>query len=262
MRTLSVLVHAAAKTGKSTLGSTAPTPILVLDAEGGWRFIEEAGFRSGVKLRKRDWDPATGPPPGYDGTWDVCVVTVREWLTLTQVYNWLVQVPHSFASLIFDSITEAQRRLKANLRGTEGMRIQDWGDLLVHMDKLIRDMRDLVLMPGTSLQVVMFIAETRQDGKTGKWVPYMQGQISISLPYWMDVVGYLYPEQEQGLDANGQPTSEKVLKLLVAQHPQFEAGERVQGRLGDVVREPHVGRMLSQIFGDQVAEGHTTGGKS
>lgn len=246
MTTLSLLVHAHAKTGKSTLGSTAPLPILVLDAEGGWRFIKEAGFRTGITLRKIDWDPLTASPPAYDGTWDVCVVTVRQWQTLTEAYNRLVREPHSFRSLVFDSITEAQRRLKANLRGTDQMRIQDWGDLLVFMDRLIRDMRDLVLLPNSPLQLVMFIAETRQNG-SGKWVPYMQGQIGISLPYWVDVVGYLYPEQELGPD--GQ-TSVRVLKLLVAQHPQFEAGERVQGRLGDVVREPHIQSMIGTIFGD------------
>ena len=41
---LSVLIHAAAKVGKSTLSSTAPPPILVLDVEGSWKFIREAGF--------------------------------------------------------------------------------------------------------------------------------------------------------------------------------------------------------------------------
>lgn len=249
--TFSILVHASAKTGKSTLGSTSPTPILVLDAEGGWRFIKEAGFRTKVELRKTWWDPLTGPPPRHDGSWDVCVVNIREWADLTRAYHWLTQAPHDFRSVIFDSITEAQRKLKANLRGTEQMRIQDWGDILVHMDKLIRDIRDLTLVKN-SVQVVMFIAETRQNA-SGKWVPYMQGQISISLPYWMDVVGYLYSKAK--VDGNGQATGEKQLELLVAQHPQFEAGERVQGALGDVVVEPHVGRMLTAIFGETADAG-------
>lgn len=245
-RSLSFLVHAPSKTGKSTLSSTAPLPLLVFDAEGGWRFIDEIGYRSGHKLRKIAWNPMQEPPPRHDGTWDVCVVSVNQWQTLTQGYMWLTQAPHDFKSLVLDSITEAQRRLKANLKGTEAMKIQDWGNLLVHMDKLVRDMRDLVLLPNTPMQVVMFIAETRQNS-AGKWVPYMQGQIGISLPYFMDVVGYLYPEQEVG--ANGQPT-EKVLKLLVAQHAQFEAGERVQGRLGDVVTNPNIMTMLDSIFGE------------
>lgn len=240
--TLSILVHAPPKVGKSTLSSTAPHPLLVLDAEGGWRFIAEAGFRSGVKLRKITWDPNQGPPPKHDDSWDACVVTVRNWQTLQNAYVWLTQAPHDFRSLVLDSITEVQRRCKENLRGTEQMRIQDWGDLLTRMDSLIRGFRDLILLPG-NVRCVIFIAETRED--KGKWRPYMQGQISISLPYWMDLVGYLYVEAEP--DAEGQATR-PVRKLLVGPHPQFESGERVQGVLGDVVREPHLAHMIQTIF--------------
>lgn len=249
--TLSLLVHAASKTGKSTLSSTAPLPMCVLDAEGGWRFIKEAGFKSGVPLRKIGWNPAQGPPPRHDGTWDVVVVSVNEWQTLTQAYQWLLQAPHDFKTLTFDSITEAQRRLKKNLVGTEQMKIQNWGTLLVLMDDLIRGMRDLVLMPGTPLQVVMFIAETKM--RDGKWRPHMQGQIADALPYFMDIVGYLYREPVPVMNANGQPSGEtrKVMRLLVSQDlvPTIEAGERVQGALGDVVTNPSITEMLTAIFG-------------
>jgi hypothetical protein len=255
MSTLSALVHAASKAGKSTLTSTAPLPICVLDAEGGWRFIREAGFRTGVPLRKITWDPVRdAAPPRWDGTWDVCVVTVTRWETLTKAYVGFTQYPHDFRSLVLDSITESQRRLKRNLRGMEQMRIQDWGDLLTQMDQLIRDMRDLVLIPGTPLRLVMFVAETKM--KDGKWRPQMQGQIGDSLPYWMDIVGYLYRDTKTGpdgkpvLDANGQPVG-KTLKMLIGQdvHPQIEAGERVQGVLGDIVVEPHLTEMMKTIYG-------------
>lgn len=252
LSTLSILVHGASKTGKSTLSSTAPTPILVIDCEGGWKFIRRAGFNSTKSLRKIIWDPnKTLQPPRHDGTWDVCVVQGNQWRTLTNVYAGLTQAPHDFRSLIFDSITEGQRRLKNNLRGIEQMRIQDWGELLTHMDKLIRDMRDLVLIPNTSLRVVMFIAETAM--KNGKWRPQMQGQIGDALPYWMDIVGYLYREAELGPD--GQPT-EKVLKMLIGQNiaPTIEAGERVQGILGDIVSKPNISEMFTTIFGDEVQQ--------
>lgn len=242
---LSLLVHAGTKTGKSTLSSTAPLPICVLDAEGGWRFIRKAGF-DGKPLRKKHWNPALGPPPSYDGTWDVCIVTVTQWETLTQVYAWLTQSPHDFRSLVLDSITEMQRRLKANLRGTEQMRIQDWGDLLTRMDALIRGFRDLTIVPTNNIDVVVFIAETEE--KNGKWRPAMQGQISRSAPYWMDVIGYLYVEPT--LDKDGQATG-KVRKLLVTPHPQIEAGERVQGVLGDVITDPNVLTMYDTIFNDE-----------
>lgn len=249
--TLSILVHGASKTGKSTLSSTAPPPICVLDAEGGWKFIRHAGFNTGIPLRKITWNPdQTLQPPRHDGTWDVCVVTVNRWQTLTNAYVGLTQAQHDFQSLVFDSITEAQRRLKANIRGMDQMRIQDWGELLTHMDKLIRDMRDLVLLPNTQLRVVMFIAETAM--KDGKWRPQMQGQIGGSLPYWMDIVGYLYREAE--LNQDGQPMK-KVLKMLIGQDivPNIEAGERVQGILGDIVRDPNISHMMHTLFGETVS---------
>lgn len=226
----------------------------VLDAEGGWRFISEAGFKTGKPLRKTMWNPAQGPPPRYDGTWDVAIVSVNNWTTLTQAYTWLVQAPHDFRSLTFDSITEAQRRLKKNLVGTEQMKIQHWGQLLVQMDDLIRGMRDLVLMPNTTLQVVTFIAETAK--RDDKWRPTMQGQIRDSLPYFMDVVGYLYRDPVPVLNGNGQPTGEvnKIMKMLISQDlvPSIEAGERVQGLLGDVITEPNISKMLTDIFGEHV----------
>lgn len=257
--TLSLLVHAPSKQGKSTLGSTMPPPICVFDIEGSWRFIRRAGFctpdahmKEGCTcppLRTKMWDPNREAPPRYDGTWEICRVMVNEWRTLTNAYLHLTQSPHDFRSLSFDSITEAQRRLKGSLRGLEQMRQQDWGDLLVHMDKLVRDMRDLVLLPNT-LQVVMFVAETKFVNN--KWRPYMQGAIGDALPYWLDVVGYLYTDYEQ--DAQGQPTV-KVKKLWVSDHQLFEAGERVQGALGDVVVRPNITTMLSTIFGDDSPNG-------
>src|SRR5262249_51937620 len=128
-RLLSVLVHARSKAGKSTLSSTLPGPMLVIDAEGGWKFIDTIGFR-GKPLRKVFWDPMKEMPPREDGTWDVCLVTIRDWQTLAKTFQMLTQAPHDFVSIVIDSITEIQRRCKANLVGTEQMKIQDWGTLL------------------------------------------------------------------------------------------------------------------------------------
>src|SRR5690606_26908540 len=130
-------------------------------------------------------------PPVYDGTWDIAVVTTRQWCDFQQTAQWLASGQHSFASIVVDSITEIQRRLKKNLVGTEQMKMQDWGALLTTMDDVIRGLRDLTVDPYNPARVTMFIAETRQGGD-GKWRPYMQGQIAISLPYWVDICGYLY----------------------------------------------------------------------
>lgn len=234
---MSILVHAGSKLGKSTLSGTAPKPILVLDAEGSWRFIP---------VRQVHWDPETGPPPEYDGTWDACVVSVQRWETVENVYRWITQYQTPFVSVVVDSITELQRRLKQNLVGTEAMKIQDWGVLLAKMDDKIRGYRDLTLIPQINVRCVVFIAETRQRHNDNKWVPFMQGQIGVALPYWMDLVGYMYPDFEY--DENGQPSRE-VRRLWISPHPEYEAGERVQGRLGQflTIQKPPVGVSGSDI---------------
>lgn len=246
MRSLSILVHSFSKTGKSTLGATAPLPIVAFDAEGGTKFLPGSPFLAqmyGRPFRIIPWNPAEAPPL-YDGTWDMAVVTVTSWQDLVNAMQWLVQGTHHFTSLVVDSITEIQRRLKKNLVGTESMKMQAWGDLLTIMDDTIRSLRDLTISPYNPIRVAVFIAETRQN-QAGKWVPSMQGQIATALPYWMDCVGWLYVEHD--LDAQGQPTV-PVRKLLVAQHPQFEAGERVQGLVGPIISDPRIYSILETIY--------------
>lgn len=244
-RSLSLLVHADSKVGKSTLAATCPFPICMFDAEGGTKFLAGSNVltaRLGRPMVFIPWDPM-GPPPLYDGTWDAAVVTIRSWNDMSLASQWLVQGQHHFTSIVVDSITEIQRRAKQNLKGTEAMQIQDWGSLLTIMDSVIRGLRDLTIDPYNSVRVAMFIAETRQTD--GKWRPYMQGQIGTSLPYWVDVCGYLYVNMAQ--DAAGQYTIPER-QLLVGPHPLYEAGERVQGLIGPVISQPDVYRMLEAIY--------------
>lgn len=244
---LSLLIHADSKVGKTTLAATAPLPILALDAEGGWNFMGNSPYLASVygrNLRIVQWDPCIGPPPKYDGTWEICVAIIQRWQSLECAYNWLVTGQHDFRSLVVDSISEIQRRCKANIIApTEMMQQQHWGLLLTAMDTIIRGMRDMKDDLRNPLEVIVFIAETRMSD--GKWRPYLQGQITTALPYWMDCVGFLYIDNE--IDANGQPVR-KVRKLLVTPHPMYEAGERLQGVLGDTVAEPNITMMLRKIY--------------
>lgn len=245
---LSFLLHAPAKVGKTTLSTTCPPPICVLDAEGGWRFVRTAGFKTETKLRRTEWNPLEGPPPRYDGTWDYCHVLISEWRTLTSAYDWLRHVrDHDFKSIILDSITESQRKLKENLRGTDQMRIQDWGSLLTHMDIMIRGMRDLPLIPKPNpVEMVMFIAET--EFKNNSWRPAMQGQIGNTLPYWVDICGYLYTANVK--NEEGQPTGDTEKRLLIGQgvNESIISGERVQGALPTIINNPNVSNMMKSIF--------------
>lgn len=235
---LSMLIHGPSKAGKSTLCFTGPFPLCVLDAEGSTKFIKTAGFRAEQKIRKITWDPNTEAPPRHDGTWDVCVVNVMDWMTMKAAYNHLKISPHDFQALSLDSITEIQRKCKRNIKAGP-FQIQDWGRLLDEMDDLIRGFRDLTLLNNT-LRVVLFIAETEKHAQSKKWTPNMQGSIQKSLPYWVDICGFAF----QDTDAGGV----KQLKLLVTNHPEYEAGERVQGRLPDIVVEPNITQILNTVY--------------
>jgi hypothetical protein len=237
LETLSLLIHGDSKVGKTTLAATSPVPILVLDAEGGWKFLA---------VRRVEWDPMATAPPVNDGTWDVCHVTIRDWNTVLRVGQWLQSGQHQFRSLILDSITEMQRRLMTNLVGSEQMKRDDWGKLLREMDKVIRDMRDLTQHPTNPIQVVVFISETRDNKAGTKKVPTMQGQISDSLPYWVDICGYLFVQDVQ--DANGQATGQQARRLWTRPNANYEAGERVQGRLPMIVDYPNVTQMLYDVY--------------
>lgn len=237
------LIHADSKEGKSTLTSTAPPPHLVLDAEGSWKFIDQFGYRSGRPLRKINWNPMTTAIPQWDGAWDVCRVHVDSWQTMQQTYLHLTQSNHQFVSLTVDSITEAQRRCKANIRtGSPQMDQQKWGQLLDAMDALIRGFRDLTLLPNT-LRCVTFIAETVM--KDGKWRPYMQGQIRDTLPYFVDGCGYLFTEMRPDGD---QQVKVKRLLIGAGVSAAHIVGERFQGRLPDIIDNPNLADMMQLIY--------------
>lgn len=248
-RTLSILTHAASKVGKTTLGFTSPFPICDLDAEGGSKFMQGSQFLMSIlgrPVRIIYWDPVN-PPPVWDGTWDVAVVRVHTWAVVQKAHGWLVTGRHQFQTIMVDSISEIQRRAKNELVGTEQMKIQTWGQLLTIMDNVIRGFRDFTNDPYNPIRVAVFISETRENQK-GKFVPYMQGQIGVALPYWMDIVGYLYVDQVLTIDPAGQQIQTPVRRLLVAPHPQFEAGERVQGLVGPVIDDPNISTILERVY--------------
>lgn len=249
---ISLLVHANSKVGKSTLGNTAPAPRLILDAEMGTRFLP------GVKCY---WDPMREPPPKigqgrfypnkpdvYAFEWETCVVILRDYATMMRAFDWLNQAEHPFKSVFVDSITEIQTRCKDQLTGSTGEMDRDkWGSLLVHMEKLIRGFRDLTEHPYYPLEAVVMSAMTVQQD--GKWRPYVQGQLGIKMPYFLDVIGYLYVGQEHSDDPT-QPGA-TIRQMLVEPHPQFEAGNRLQGKLPPVVDNPTIPGMIAQVFGPE-----------
>lgn len=236
-RALSILVHADTKVGKSTFGNTTPAPRCIFDAEMAYRFLPGT---------KTFWDPTREAPPKYDGTWETCVVVVREYAHLTRGLEWLNSGQHDFISVVIDSISEVQTKCKDQISPDGVMKIQLWGELLTHMERTVRAFRDLTEHPTKPLQAVVMTAMTQL--RDGKYRPYVQGQLQVKMPYFLDVIGYMYVEQVPNPNDPTQPPL-KFRKMLVVPHTQFEAGERVQGRLDDIITNPTVTSMLDSVFG-------------
>lgn len=180
--TLAAVVHGESGAGKSYFGGTTPSPRLILDAEGGSRYI-----RSNRKHVK--WDPLTEAVPVNDGTWDACFVAVKEWKELYAAYEVLASGQHPFKSIIIDSLTEAQKRLVDDVAGVDQPSLQEWGVIGRHLEDMVRKLRDLTFHKTTPVNVVMLCLSHLRDGQTR---PFLKGAIELTLPAFVDVVAYLY----------------------------------------------------------------------
>jgi hypothetical protein len=239
-RSMTAVIHGESGVGKSWLGDTAPAPRLLLDAEGGSRFTTS---------RKVMWNPIADPPPEPDGTWDTCVVITREFNVVRSVFQWLNSGKHGFKSVVLDSLTEIQQRCRDSVSGTNTPTERDWGTLLIQMDSLIRQFRDLTMHPTNPLECVLFLALTKDAN--GKWRPSLQGQIANKLPQYVDVVGYLYvtrlnETEEVETDRNGL-----VRRLLIAPLDNYAAKDRtdrLSQHYGSTIINPNLVEMISAVY--------------
>lgn len=235
-RSLSMLIHGHSKVGKSTFSVTGPYPRLYLDVESASRFLP---------ITRKVWDPREAPPVA-DGTWDTCVVYVRDYDDVLKVYQWLQIGQHQFKSFTLDSISELQVRLKEKIAGRGQLQTQQWGEILTNLAGLMRDFRDLTMHPSNPLEAVVLTAMTQQ--RDNMYKPYLQGQLATVIPYFFDITGYLYIDQVPNEDPTQAPI--EVRRLLTGRHPQFEAGARVGNRIPPVLDNPNIEDMLNRVFGE------------
>lgn len=226
--TFTAMIHGEPGVGKSRLGDTAPAPRLILDSEGRAKYLPSQP--------KVYWDPMTQAPPVNDGTWETCVVAVPNVIIFNQAFQWLRSGQHPFRSVIVDSIMEVQKRIIDEVSGTDQLTTPDWGVLLRRLEKLVRDYRDLTLVESNGVQVVVFTCGSSQ--RDGKYHPHLQGQMRDTMPYYLDLVGYLFVQP----DADGN----LVRRLLTAPHPQFIAKDGTDA-LPSVIDNPNLGVMFAQI---------------
>lgn len=226
---LSGLIHGDSGVGKSWLVGTCPPPVLVLDVEGRARYLPYDG--------KVEWDPKRSRPPAADGTWTHCIVNVSRFDTLNTVYQWLQSGQHQFKSVALDSLMEAQKRFIDELVGMEQLQTQHWGDVLRHLEALVRSYRDLTLSDANTVDVVVFTVGSKVND-SGKTVPLLQGALQNTLPYYLDFVGYLYVVHE-----NGTPQ-----RNLLVQPTQTIVAKDGTGRLGGpIIPNPNLTELFNQL---------------
>jgi hypothetical protein len=188
--TLAAVVHGESGSGKSYFGGTTPAPRLILECEGGSRFIR-------ANRRKRFWDPLTEPVPEWDDDWDACFVRASDWATVYAAYEVLATGNHPFRSLVVDSLTEAQKRLIDDVAGIDQPTLQEWGTVGRNLEDFVRKLRDLTFIPSKPLEAVVLLCLSHQ--RDGELRPFLKGQIELNLPAFVDVVGYLYTDSATGV---------------------------------------------------------------
>lgn len=253
MSSISAILHGDSKAGKSTAAYTVPAPRLLIDAEKAHRWLPG---------KKVFWDPITQAPPeppvaDENGVlnWETCVVIVRNWATFERTYTWLNQSEHPFKSVIIDSITEIQVKIKEEVTGGNidaKLAFDGWNTVLNRTEALCRDFRDLTEHPNYPVSVVITAMTELRDGK---WRPYVQGSGSKKLPYFFDVIGYVFRERVvDPYDPTVPPRT--AHKVLTGFDQNIIAGERVNGILDDEHKLPPIienldfSKILEDAFGN------------
>jgi hypothetical protein len=218
-----MLLHGFSGSGKSTLAASAPGPVLILDAESGSDWFDDVVY----------WNPASEEPP-KPGDWKYCVVQVLDYESVVRAYEWLASGDHPFSSVILDSVSEIQQRCVDSIAGANQMKTQDWGELLRTVAGQIRKFRDLKSHPTNPLWAVVFVAMTQKID--GKQEPLVQGKLKEFLPYYCDMVGWLYVETDD--------FGSEHRNLLTGPDPLYLAKERMGGRLPKIIQDPDIKDML------------------
>lgn len=224
---INLLVYGDPGAGKTHLAGTAAdsphtSPVLVLDVDGGV-----------TTLRHRQ---------------EIDVVTIRSERQLRDSYNKLY---HSikdgkihYKTVVIDSLTElASLGMKdimvvAYNKNPETVDIQvpsqrEWGKSRENIREIVRAWRDLPCN-------VIYCAHAgtlQEEDQPTKYFPGFAGKLRTDIPGFMDIVGYLYPDNQQGV----------VTRYLQVQGSRRVVAKDRTSALGDVVENPTVPMLWDMI---------------
>ena len=227
---VTMVVHGAAKVGKTTFGATGPGRTLIFDSEaGGMRFVPG---------KKVTWDVFRGEDmPDPSGDWQICRVPTDSVQTLLRARDFLLTGRHPFNNIVIDSLTELQDIVKRERSSTFQLEQRDWGVVFGVMNDVVVSMRDLV---GDQSSLKSLVVITGTTFKDGLFRPMIAGQFGSKLPYKLDAIGYLHKMKDE--------TDQVRRVLILNESPNYEVGHRLGSACPDVIWEPTVSKTLNAVF--------------
>lgn len=170
---VNVMVYGSSGVGKTVFASTAPRPILWLEAEGGTHSIGD--------------------------TKDIDVVTVTGLETYREALKFLQANPGQYKTVVLDSITEAAAGLMKEIMGFAVAKDSDrdqyepqfneWRKLTSLIRDIVRSYRDL---PVHFVITALEREDTDEMSGRVKVRPALSPKVADEMPQFLDAVGYMY----------------------------------------------------------------------
>lgn len=183
--------------GKTTAAATSPTPILFLDCDQGLLCLrglpDELAQKLGLNPKETYFEP---------------IRSMEDMLfQIQRVHRECAASPGYWATVVVDNLTELQRVLMTDLLSLSERSIpaiQDWGVILIRMQKIVRLVRNLPCH-------TIFIAHEHEDDRGIG--PALSGRIEAELPGYVDLMArYTLVEKEEDDGRGGKTT--KVIRRL------------------------------------------------
>lgn len=183
--------------GKTTCAATAPAPILFLDCDQGLLALRgvppEMAEKIGLCPEETYFEP---------------IRSMADMLAqIERVHRECSASPGWWRTVVVDNLTELQRVLMTDLLSVSERSIpaiQDWGVILLRMQKLVRLVRNLPVH-------TVFIAHERED-EHGIG-PALSGRIAEELPGYVDLMARYTMIEKEVEDGKGGKTTQITRRL-------------------------------------------------
>ena len=225
--TVKMLVYGDPGVGKTVFSCSGDRTIFV-DVEGGSLSVQQR--IKGKKVIRKKFD-----------TFDEIEEFVRS----------LCEKGTKADTLVIDSVTELQKKLMDSIVENhpevkrpygDGLTVGDWGYNTERMRRFIRMARDLDM---NVILTALSMDEKNEVTGAVKTMPKMSSKLAADVCGYVDIVGYLYVDQEDTEDGT-QP----IRRMLVQPVGQYYAKDR-SGMLGTVIDNPTFPVVYNMIFGEE-----------